>query len=54
MKVKQKKTYLMISGSYKIKRVTSEQIQQEVRKGNQAFTLVDGVVLKSEETPVEL
>lgn len=53
MKLK-KKTYLMISGSYKLKRVTDEQIRQEIKKGNQAFTLIDGVILKSEKASVEI
>ena len=53
------KTYLMIKKSadkiygYQIKRVTGEQIRQEVKKGNQEFTLIDGIVLKSEYDKID-
>jgi hypothetical protein len=53
------KTYLMIylaheDDGYQIKRVTGEQIRQEVKKGNQEFTLIDGIILKSEHNKIDV
>ena len=39
---------------YQIKRVTGEQIRQEVKKGNQEFTLIDGIILKSEHNKIDV